>query len=92
MSGLHADLSSLTGEDAQRLGDMNGDFENNYFDFVLFKNAYDAANGAGAFASAVQAPEPTGAAAMAAGGVGVLFARRFWGPSVNFSPHTPNIY
>jgi hypothetical protein len=85
MSGLHSDLSGLTAEQAQALGDMNGDFENNYYDFALFKDAYDAANGAGAFANAVQAPEPAGVGAMAVGGVGAWLARRWLGKGATVS-------
>jgi hypothetical protein len=74
MSGLHVDLSGMTAEEAQMLGDMNGDFANDYADFVLFRDAYDAAH---AFARAVQAPEPGGASTMAIGGFGAWLARRW---------------
>jgi hypothetical protein len=42
---------------------LNGDLANNYADFLLFRRAYDAWNGAGAFAAAVSVPEPSGATA-----------------------------
>jgi hypothetical protein len=79
MSGLHADLSGLTAEEAQMMGDMNGDLENDFTDFALFRDAYDAANGAGAFARAVQVPEPVGAGSVAVGSVGAWLMRRWLG-------------
>ena len=42
-------LSSKSLAEAYRLGDLTGDKLNNHADFVLFKSAYDVANGAGAF-------------------------------------------
>ena len=45
----HTNLSSKSLAEAYRLGDLNGDHLNNHADFVAFKTAYDAANGAGAF-------------------------------------------
>lgn len=62
-SGLHADLSGLSAIEAYSKGDLNGDLANNYADFLLFRQAYDAWNGAGAFAAAVGVPEPSGATA-----------------------------
>jgi hypothetical protein len=60
VGGLHADLSGLSAQEAFRNGDLNGDFQNNFNDFNLFKNAYDQWNGAGAFAAALTAvPEPS---------------------------------
>jgi hypothetical protein len=71
IGGLHASLGALSFDDAYRRGDLNGDLANNYQDFVLFKAAYDAANGAGAFA-ALQIPEPAGLVMMSLGGMGAL--------------------
>ena len=42
-------LTSLSKAQAYRLGDLDGDLHDDFADFVLFKNAYDIANGAGAF-------------------------------------------
>ena len=42
-------LPSLSLAQAYRLGDLDGDLHNDHADFVAFKNAYDIANGAGAF-------------------------------------------
>jgi hypothetical protein len=58
-SNQHADLSSKSLAEAYRLGDLTGDRQNNHADFVRFKSAYDAANGAGAFVAMLAAvPEP----------------------------------
>jgi hypothetical protein len=72
IDGLHANLSGLSFDAAYRQGDLNGDLVNNHRDFLLFKDAYDAANGVGALAAALQVPEPGRLAVMAAGGVGAL--------------------
>jgi len=59
LAGLNADLSGLTAEQAYQLGDLNGDYQNNYVDFRLFKQGYDEWNGQGAFALAMAGvPEP----------------------------------
>src|SRR4029078_829146 len=55
-------LTGLTRAQAYAKGDLNGDFRNDHADFVLFKDAYETANGAGSFATMVASvPEPTGA-------------------------------
>lgn len=57
--GQHADLSGLTQQQAYEMGDLNGDFLNNHTDFVLFKRAFESANGPGSFAAMIAAvPEP----------------------------------
>ena len=61
-AGQHGDFSGLTPNEAYLHGDLNGDFRNDHADFVLFKTAFDAANGAGAFAALLIAvPEPSSA-------------------------------
>lgn len=65
MNGLHADLSSLSFEQARRRGDLNGDLVNDFNDFVLFRQAYDLAYGAGALVAAMTVPEPVGSASVA---------------------------
>lgn len=62
LSGLHMDLRSLTAEQAFALGDLNGDFVNDYDDFRIFKAAFDVNNGEGAFDAALAVPEPCGVA------------------------------
>jgi hypothetical protein len=76
LGGLHANLGGLSFDDAYAEGDLNGDLANNHKDFLLFKNAYDAANGFGAFAAALQAPEPAGLAVVALGAVGAVLVGR----------------
>jgi len=57
--GQFADMTGLTSIEALALGDLNGDFRNNHADFVLFKEAFNATHGAGAFAAMLAAvPEP----------------------------------
>jgi YD repeat-containing protein len=58
---FNADLTELTPAEAMALGDLNGDFFNNRFDFALFKTAYEEANGAGSFNSLFLVPEPAAA-------------------------------
>jgi len=66
LSGLHADLSGLSQEDAYAMGDINGDLKNDFNDFVLFRGAYDMAHGAGSLADAMSAvPEPSGCSLVA---------------------------
>jgi hypothetical protein len=77
LSGLNTDLSNLSPDQAYAKGDLNGDLKNNFADFVLFRTAYDAANGAGAFAELSQVPEASGMALVAMGCFGSFFVRRF---------------
>ncbi|MCA9261447.1 MAG: hypothetical protein KDA61_19660, partial [Planctomycetales bacterium] len=59
-SGQGAIDASMTALSAYRMGDLNGDFNHTLADFDLFANAYDAANGVGAFVAMTAAvPEPT---------------------------------
>ncbi|MBA4104638.1 MAG: hypothetical protein C0485_02690 [Pirellula sp.] len=57
----HADLTGLSADDAWRLGDLNGDFRNDFIDFAQFKTMFEGANGAGSFAAMLAVPEPAGA-------------------------------
>lgn len=52
------DLSGFTGPEKYARGDLDLDGDNDYSDFLLFKQDYDAANGMGALAAAIAAPEP----------------------------------
>jgi hypothetical protein len=52
------------------MGDLTGDFKNNFDDFVLFRTFYDQVHGAGALALAVGVPEPSGWVMFAISGVG----------------------
>ena len=53
------DLAGLPAADAYLRGDLNADGFNDIYDFQLFKDAYEAANGVGAFAQMIAAPEPS---------------------------------
>jgi hypothetical protein len=69
-------LTSLTTKslaEAYRLGDLNADKLNDHADFIAFKTAYDAANGAGAFvAMLATVPEPSTALLVLAAGTFAL--------------------
>ena len=58
-SGQHVDMTGLTPAEAAALGDLNGDFRNDHADYVIFKTAYEAANGASSFMTMLATiPEP----------------------------------
>lgn len=62
-SGQLLDMSGFTPEQAYLHGDLNGDFQNNHPDFLIFRDTYDARNGPGAFnAMLAGLPEPSCAA------------------------------
>jgi hypothetical protein len=66
----HVDLSNKSLAEAYRMGDMNRDRMNNHPDFVAFKTAYDAANGAGAFVAMLASiPEPCSSILVLAAGL-----------------------
>ncbi|MBA3485357.1 MAG: metallophosphoesterase [Pirellulales bacterium] len=54
----HVSMAGLTLAEAAARGDLNGDFRNDHQDFVLFKNAFEATNGAGSLARMLLVPEP----------------------------------
>ncbi|QDT74166.1 endonuclease/exonuclease/phosphatase family protein [Lacipirellula limnantheis] len=54
----HANLSGLSADDAWRLGDLNGDFRNDFADFAQFKMMFEGVNGSGSFAAMLAVPEP----------------------------------
>ena len=60
-AGFDEDLSGLSLAQAYQMGDLDGDLDNDPFDFGLFKELYDAENGAGAFNAMISAavPEPS---------------------------------
>ncbi|WP_425398833.1 endonuclease/exonuclease/phosphatase family protein [Aeoliella sp.] len=62
-NGQHVDMSGLTPDQAYALGDLNGDFRNNYNDFMLFKQNFEAQNGRGALQQLIaQVPESSSGA------------------------------
>jgi len=59
-AGQQVDLTGLTPSQAHSMGDLNGDYRNDHADFVIFKTAFDSANGAGSFAVMLASvPEPS---------------------------------
>lgn len=82
-SGQHADMSGLTRQQAYDMGDLNGDFRNNHADFVMFKTAFEDANGSGSFEAMIAAvPEPTTWRQCAIGLVALRLSRRCLGNCV----------
>jgi hypothetical protein len=58
-------------------GDLDGDLDNDYNDFQLFKTDYNAAHGAGSFELMSGVPEPaTWLFSLAAAGLVACFRRR----------------
>jgi hypothetical protein len=73
----HTSLAGLSKAQAYALGDLNGDLRNDFADFALFKQAYDVANGSGAFATMVASiPEPTTSLLVMIGGTLLLSTSR----------------
>jgi hypothetical protein len=70
LAGLHADLTGLTPEQARMRGDLNGDLQNDFHDFVIFRSYYDLVHGTGTFAALLTAvPEPATWAMLVLGGI-----------------------
>jgi hypothetical protein len=62
LTGAYTNLSGLSKAESYAFGDLDGDGDNDFIDFRLFKQDYDAANGVGAFvAMAGIVPEPSSA-------------------------------
>jgi hypothetical protein len=78
LAGNHTDLSGLTPEQAYLMGDLDGDGDSDIDDFGLFSEAYDSANGAGAFAEMVASyvPEPGSVLLLACGAAGLAIRRK----------------
>jgi len=57
--GFGANLGSLSPVEALTHGDLNGDLQNDEYDFAIFKAVYEERNGAGSFAAMLQVPEPS---------------------------------
>lgn len=76
-NGQFRDLTGLTPAQAFAMGDLNGDFRNNHADFVIFKDAFEAANGENAFAALfAEVPEPsTIIMAIVVAGAGLMIRR-----------------
>ena len=68
---------TMTAVEAYRLGDIDGDLDHDLDDFVQFEQAYDLANGLGAFAAMVQGvPEPSSLALLLGGTIALCTCRR----------------
>jgi hypothetical protein len=57
-------------------GDLDGDLDNDYADFVLFKGDYVAVNGLGAFMALTGVPEPSSLAIAFLASIGLALVRR----------------
>ena len=55
---FNGDFSHRSLRTAYAHGDLNGDLQNDEYDFALFKQAYEGAHGPGSFAAMRQVPEP----------------------------------
>jgi hypothetical protein len=78
-SNMLKPITTTAGNDPESypFGDLDGDQDNDYGDFRIFKRDYDAANGEGALAALAGAvPEPSGAALAALAVAGGLVRRR----------------
>ncbi|TWT37683.1 hypothetical protein KOR34_26440 [Posidoniimonas corsicana] len=62
----HTDVRLLSPTNRYLRGDLDADGDNDYADFVRFKNLYVAANGAAAFAALSAVPEPASAGILVA--------------------------
>jgi len=69
ITNAQSDMSALNTPQAYRLGDLDADMDNDIFDFLLFRNAFEAQNTQpGAFAAMVQSvPEPSSLVLMLSG-------------------------
>ncbi len=74
-AGRGVDLSGMSAAQAYQLGDLDGDLDNDFMDFLQFKDLFTAANGAGSFAALVSVPEPTSALLLLLGSVSLLALR-----------------
>jgi hypothetical protein len=69
-NGQHAVMTGFTRSQALGLGDLNGDFQNNHADFVMFKSIFESSHGQGSFASMLaNVPEPNNLLLLSAGGM-----------------------
>jgi hypothetical protein len=70
-------LAGLSPAVAYRRGDLDFDLDNDFNDYLVFRNDYIAANGAGAFLALTESvPEPSTMALMMVAAVGWVFRKR----------------
>ena len=75
-SNLYSDMSYGSLSQAREFGDLNGDLLIDRRDFVLFKEFFTAANGAGSFAAMLQGvPEPSSLLLVAVGSISLSVSR-----------------
>jgi hypothetical protein len=78
-NGQGTNFTGLTAVESYLAGDLDGDKDHDLADFILFRNAYNAAHGAGSFGELLASvPEPCTLAILASAGLlsGVVFNRR----------------
>ena len=77
VGNAYGNLSGLSGAEAYGKGDLDGDGDNDYHDFLLFKSDFNAANGAGALEAAMLGvPEPSSLVLVFGGAAAWLCGRR----------------
>lgn len=72
----NTDLSGLSLAESYGLGDLDGDGDNDYDDFLRFRADFNATNGANAFETLLNVPEPTTLVLLLAT-VGMVATNRF---------------
>lgn len=85
-TGRGLDMTRLSADEAYRLGDMDGDLDNDIADFVRFKTLYQQAGGVASIDSTFLVPEPAAAALLL---LGAFFcwsrSDRYWRDSLHSS-------
>jgi hypothetical protein len=77
VANAYGDLSGLSRAQAYALGDLDADGDNDHADFKLFKQDFNAVNGAGAFEAMLEGvPEPSAALLAAFSMAAALASRR----------------
>lgn len=77
VGGHLTDLSGMTDAESWTAGDLDGDQANDFNDFLLFQEDFDAAQGAGALAQLIaNVPEPSSIALLGLAGMTCLGVRR----------------
>ncbi len=74
-AGRGVDFSGESPASAYQLGDLDGDFDNDISDFLLFKALFVASNGEGSFEAMLSVPEP-GTALLSLTALASLFSLR----------------